>query len=744
MDDTAAMPTPGGLARYLRQDLRHDAVAGLTVALMGVPQAMAYAILAGLPAVYGIYTAIITGAVAALLGSSRHLITGPSNGLCMVMFSLTSGIDTAPEKLEVILLLTFLSGAIQLAFGLLRLGGIVRYVANSVVIGFTAGAGVLIALNQLKHLLGVRFLDSAKPRASYEVLYETVRVFDNTNTKALIIGVGTGLLVALLPKLHRRLPAALLSVIVGAVACYLLGWHLPGADKVKIVGDIEGGIRGSLAIFHLPEHIVQPDYQLTREYATGALAMALFGLIEATSIARTIARASEQRLDFNREFVGQGASKLVGSFFSSFAGSGSFIRTAINYRSGTRTRMGALFAAGWTALMLVAFGEVANFIPLSGLAGMLIVNAYTMIPRDRLRLSWHSGTNSRIVLVGTIVSTLLLPLEWAIFVGVFLSLAVILRTTGKTHLTQLVQRDDGGFEEVPFNRAAPSPVVTINMDGDIYFAAAEDLDSELLRCLTPQTKVVVLRMKRLRAIGSTAMSMLAHFSKLLRRRNVHLIVCGVEKELEDVMTKTGVRALIGETNIFFADNRLFQSTTLALARARSVAGESGARSSGTDDRRLTARDVMSPRCIRFGNKHQLREAVWLMSELHKHTKAISYQPLFLQDREGKIFGELSPWGVLRALLAGTEGADRNLDDDRLAALLRRDFTRPIRGIANTDISWEPEDAPLARVLKDAVASDEHVVPICDEEGRIKGLLSSADLLRGLGKMMLSDDEVRHE
>lgn len=741
----------GGVGTYLRRDLRADALAGLTVAVMGVPQAMAYAMIAGLPPVWGLYTSIVTCAVAAILGSSRHLVTGPTNGICMVMATVVLQIahrhGEGLDPYQVILLLSLMAGVIQLSFGLLRMGGLVRYVANSVVIGFTAGAGVLIALNQVPKLIGLPKDESLNVTLPYEVLVATGRLVGQADLRALALGVVTALLVIFIPKIDRRLPGALIGVVVAGVGCYFLSWGV-GEGSVQLVEHV-GGVGGSLPGFSMPEFITKVEltgakvtpgltsWDLARDLLGSAFAVAILGLIEATSISRTIARSSRQRLDFNQEFIGQGASKIVGAFFSCFAGSGSFTRTALCYRSGGRTRVAALFSAFWAMLALLAFGDVANQVPTAALAGLLIVTAYSMVDKKRVMMSWHSGRNSQIVLVGTIASTLILPLQFAIYVGVFLSLVVILRTTGKTDLTQLVQRDDSGFDEVPFNTAAPSPIVTVNMEGDIYFAAAEDLDTELLRCITKETRVVVLRMRGLRAVGSTAMAMLEHYWILLRERRVHLIVSGIQKELEDVMTSTGVRAKIGETNIFFADNRLFQSTELAMARAKSIVdwwrqGAKSAHESTIVDRPLVAGDLMSKQCIRFGNKHQLREAVWLMSEMHEHTKSLSSEPLFLQDREGKLFGELSPWQILECLAAGTEGHDTSvLDDEQVAVLLRRDFTKPIRLIARTDVARESDSAAFARVLELSVENDQRVVPICDEDGRVKGLLSTDDMMKGL-------------
>lgn len=713
---------------------------------MGVPQAMAYAMIAGLDPVFGLYTAIVTCTVAALLGSSNHLVTGPTNGLCIVLLGLTGALAEGVDPFEAILLLSLMSGCIQLAFGLLRLGNIVRYVANSVVIGFTAGAGILIATNQLRNVLDIETGDAKR---TYEVLFATFERLGDTNPYALAVGVLTAALV-LLPKMHKRLarvPGALIGVAMAGGLSYWMGWHLlEDGNKVLIAKDIGQGIDGSLDIFYVPEFVKNPDFGLTQDMFAGAFAITILSLIEATSISRIVARSSRQKLDFNREFIGQGVSKIIGSFFMCFAGSGSFTRTAVCYRSGGRTRMAAVFSAFWTALTLLLFAPVANYIPKAALAGMIIVIAYSMVDMQRIKLSWQSGRNSQIVLLGTMIATLVLPLEYAIYIGVMLSLVVILRATGKTDLTALVALPEGDYEEVPLHRAAPTPVVTINMSGDIYFAAAEDLDSELLRALSPKTRVVVLRMKRLRAAGSTAMAMLEHFWVLLRERQIYLIVCGVERDLEALMKSTGLLRKIGEENIFYADNKLFQSTRLAMARATAVyqsyerahvddragEGHAGTNPDAAPLLLVTAKSLMTTRFPLFGCEHQTREAAWLLTETQKFKRSINPEPLFLQDRNGALFGELSRWHVLNALIEGSDpDEDDGLDDRQVAELLRRNLTRRINHIARTDVVRQRPDTPIMTLLRASTDNDQAVVPICDEGGRLKGYCMSNAMLTGL-------------
>ena len=731
------------LIAYVKEDSRADAVSGLTVAVMGVPQAMAYALIAGLPPVWGLYTAIVTCTVSAVQGSSSHLVTGPTNAICMVILSLTAHL---PEKygyglLEITLLLTFLTGFIQFVLGILRLGGIIRYVSHSVVVGFTAGAGILIAVNQVKNLLGLQ-LDE-RPEHFFHVITFTTQKLPDANYFSLALGLITAACVIFAPIVNRRLPGALIGILISGSLAFVLGWHLPemGLFKIEIVKDIEP-ISASLDLFHFPQLLVPPPFELTRELGVGAAALAILGLIEAASIARAISAQSGQRLDFNREFVGQGMGNIVGSFFSSFAGSGSFTRTAVCFKSGGKTRMAAIFSAFWTALTILLLAPIANYIPKASLAGLLIVIAYTMVDKRRLIDTWKSSNQSRLVLFGTLVSTLILPLEYAVFVGVFLSIVLLLRVTGKTDLTQLVPRQDSGYDELPFNQAPESEVVTVNMEGDLYFAAAEDLDYELLECLTPKTRVVILRMKRLRAVGSTAMAILERFDAILKTRGVQLVVCGIEDGLKMIMTGSGLRKQIGEQNLFYADNKLFQSMELALARAWSIVEmerkDNQAMGPVPESREstTTASKIMSKRILRFGSQHQIREATWLISEMMKHQASKATQPLFLQGGDGTLDSELNLWSLLKSLCQEVDlGEAEQMTDAELGRLVKKAFPTRISQIARSDL---PKIDPSTSIQALLLYSRDYALrslPICDESNRLTGMVSSTGLLRGISEAL---------
>lgn len=734
---------------YLRNDIKPDLSAALTVAVLGIPQAMAFATIAGLPPVTGLYTSIISCIVASLLGSSSHLVTGPSNVTCMMIYSITTQLSDkySSNPLEIALALSLLSGLLQLAFGLFRMGAVVKYISNSVVMGFTTGAGILIVFNQLRDFLGINLARNSDAHV-IAALWETIRSIHLINPLGMLIAAGSLFLVIWTKIKHPKLPGPLLALLASSLVVLLLGLSRPGAGilRVMVVGD-SSRMAGGLAFWHLPEYLVHPQWALLRELGYGAFSIAILGLIQSASIARSLAAQSGQRIDFNREFVAQGLANCVGSFFQCFPATGSFNRSAVCYQAGAKSRLAVIFSGLVTAAFLAWLGPLTNYIPRPAFAGLLMATAYYMIDRRRFMMIWRTSSHSRLVLGGTLGATLLLSLEYAVFVGIFLSVALLLHATGKPYLTQLVQRPDGGFEELPLKQKGRSKVVLVNMEGYFYFASVDDLDYELMQCLNPDTKVVVLRMKRLRTFGSSAMTMLDHFHELLQNRGIGLIACGIEDELRRVLTDSGIRAKLGEQNIFYADNRIFQSTELALARARSlVIEEQPSESEDQQEARLVfpkAAELMNQSFLRFGREHQFREALWLFSEYIKSHRAGPRPVLFLQDRNGKMADGLNLRELLLELTADPEfHSHPDCQAKQLAAYLKNRFPNPITDLVKTSLQSVPASASLPSMLAASVRNKGGPVPVLDEDGRMTGLIEQKKLLAAL--LSLHDQAAQEE
>ena len=458
----------GSTPSYIRKDLRSDASAAATIAVLGIPQAMAFASIAGLPPVTGLYTSIVSCILAALFGSSNHLVTGPSNVTCMMIFSVSAhlAVRYSIAPLEIALMLALLSGLLQLAFGFLKMGSTVKFISNSVVMGFTTGAAILIAANQLWDFLGMRVPRSGSSQL-FSSLGETILALPSSNPLGLFVAALTLGIVMVLKRRFPKLPASLLALLATSLLVWALGLgnDRMGIFRVVVIGD-EGRISGTLAMGHLPQLIRRPNWSLISEVATSAFSIGILGLIQSASIARSLATQSGQRIDFNREFVAQGIANVAGSFFQCFPSAGSFNRSAVCLQAGGRTRMAPLLSGVITAAFLAWIGPLTNYIPKPAFAGLLMATAFYMIDSRRFMMIWRTGRNSKLVLGGTLAATILFSLQNAVFTGVFLSVATLLHVTGKPDLTQLMQRPDGGFEEVPFKKAGNNPVALVNLEGD--------------------------------------------------------------------------------------------------------------------------------------------------------------------------------------------------------------------------------------------------------------------------------------
>ena len=390
-----------------RTTIRADIAAALTGAVIVLPQGVAFAIIAGLPPQYGLYTAIITPVIAALFGSSRQLVSGPTTAISLVVFSAISqhAQPGSAEFISLALTLTFMAGVYQLAFGIAQLGRLVNFVSHSVVVGFTAGAAVLIVTSQMPNVLGINI---GRGDTFFQTWTFILTEAKSANEYVMVIAVGTLALALVLKYYFPRSPNLLLAMILGS----LLSFSFEGPSRgVVLIGEIPG---------HLPP-LSMPDFSFAtlRELAGQALAVAVLGLIEAVSIGRSIAAKTHQRINASQEFVGQGLSNIIGSFFSSYAGSGSFTRSGVNHTAGAKTPMAAILAAMFLAIILYFLAPLTAFLPISAMGGIILLVAYRLVDIHHIRTILRVSRSESAVLILTFTATLLLELEFAIYAGVF-------------------------------------------------------------------------------------------------------------------------------------------------------------------------------------------------------------------------------------------------------------------------------------------------------------------------------------
>jgi len=389
--------------------LRADVLAGLTGAVVVLPQGVAFATLAGMPPQYGLYAAMVPCIVAALFGSSRLMVTGPANAISLTTMALIAPLAAvgSARYVELVLTLTFLVGSMQLLLGLARAGALVDKVPHSVVVGFTAGAAVLIANSQLGPILGL-----ALPRGQPVVDNVAAALGSLTNAQpmALLAGVSTVVFAVLARPWNRIVPAMLVAVVGGTLVSLGAALLWPQAPRLTTVSALPGA---------LPP-LSWPDLSLdtVRALFGATLVMTLLALTEAAAIARSVARARGDTLDGNQEFIGQGLANLAGSFFSAYPASGSFNRSGVNVASGARSPLSAVAAALFLVLLLAFVGPLAQYLPLAVISGLLMVVAWGLIDRREIAHLWHEGARERVPLVVTALATVTLSLEWAILLGI--------------------------------------------------------------------------------------------------------------------------------------------------------------------------------------------------------------------------------------------------------------------------------------------------------------------------------------
>ncbi|MDH4028450.1 MAG: SulP family inorganic anion transporter, partial [Nitrospirota bacterium] len=519
-------------------------MAGITGAIIVLPQGVAFAIIAGLPPEYGLYSAIVPAIIAALFGSSYHLISGPTTAISIVVFTALSPLaaPSSAEYINMALTLTVLTGLFQLALGVARLGALVNFISHSVVIGFTAGASILIATSQLSNILGIT---APKEHSFIHVWADIMSKLSETNPYVLSIGLGTLIIAVVFKILKPRWPGMLIAMIAGSVMALLMNG---GEHGVKIVGSLPA---------HLPP-LSHPDITTAslRQLAPTALAVAMLGLAEAVSIARSIAAKSEQRIDSNQEFIGQGLSNIIGSFFSSYAASGSFTRTGVNYESGAQTPLAAVFAAITLTVILLLIAPLTAYLPIASMAGILLLVAYSLIDTHHIAFIVRTSKAEAGILFATFIATLFVELEFAIYVGVLLSLLFYLNRTSHPSFVTIAPDPDSRKKRFMNVLTKPLPecpqLKIIRIDGSIFFGAvnhvAEQLD-QITKKHPEQAHILIVGVgiNFIDVAGCQSLNQEAH---RLRANGRQVYLCSLKGEVINVMKLGGCSRSIGEENVF--------------------------------------------------------------------------------------------------------------------------------------------------------------------------------------------------
>ncbi|HEY5603472.1 MAG TPA: SulP family inorganic anion transporter [Gammaproteobacteria bacterium] len=534
--------------RVDRQTLQSDLTSGAVGALVVLPQGVAFATIAGLPPEYGLYAGMVPAIVAALWGSSWHLVSGPTTAASIVLFSTLSNLAEpgSVEYVRLALTLTFMVGIIQLVMGMVRLGTLVNFISHSVVIGFTAGAAILIAVNQLKHFFGIAISGNSH---FHEIIFELINQIDQANAYIVTIGIVT-LAAGLLTKRYlRKIPYMIVAMLAGSVAAIILD---------AIYGHATTGIVTVGALPASLPPLSAPDFTLKtiRELAPAALAATLFALVEAVSIARSIAIKSGQHIDGNQEFVGQGLSNIAGSFFSGYVATGSFNRSGLNYEAGAKTPLAAVFAGILLVVVVLFVAPYASYLPNATMAAILFLVAWGLIDFHHIkRVLQHSRTESSILLT-TFFSTLLLDLEFAILLGVMLSLVLYLHRTSRPKIYARVP--DPRLPRRKFNTDATLPecpqLKMVRIDGSLFFGAVSHVRETLMAFeqQNPGQKHLLLLAQGVNFVDLAGAEFLEDEAERRRQAGGRLFLYRVKEGVCEEFRKAGTLDSIGRENIFNA------------------------------------------------------------------------------------------------------------------------------------------------------------------------------------------------
>ncbi len=540
LHSTDFFPFLAWMRGYRRRFFKADLMAGLTVAVVAVPQSMAYALIAGLPVQYGLYASIVPTMVGCLWGSSAQLITGPTTAASLVVFSALSPL-AAPSSaayIQLALFLSFLVGAIKIVMGMARLGKLLNFVSHSVLLGYTAGAAFIIAFKQLPNLFG---LEIASGGHFVLALFRILSNLHHIHPATFSLGLLTIGIIVTFKRYLPNWPGTLIAMIIVGVLVAVFDLDKRG---VAVVGAIPQS---------LPP-LSKPDFSLFRDLgqlAPGALAIAILGLVEAVSIARAIADQTRQRLNINQEFIGQGLANISASFFSGYPGSGSFTRSAVNFRSGAKTPASGIISALAVAAVLLLAAPLASVLPFSSLAGVLVVVAYDMVRKDDIVRTVRSTRADAAVLVVTFLSTLLLSIEFAIYVGVMLSIGLHLAATSHPQIYSVLPDLDTGKMVGSAYDDICCQMDVVQVEGSIFFGSSTFVLDDFQRRLRnhPYMPNLLIRMHKVNTMDASGIHLLEIVLEELKRRGGGLYMAGVNHRVFEVIKDSGLLKEIGHLHI---------------------------------------------------------------------------------------------------------------------------------------------------------------------------------------------------
>lgn len=573
VSDSALDPFPlrRSLLGYGRRTFRSDFRAGLSVAMIDIPQGMAYALVAGLPLHYGITCSAIAAIVAPLLASSRQTILGPTNATAFMVFSYFSAYPHL-DRLSAMPLLVFMTAALLLAGAFLRVADLTQYISRTVVVAYVTGAAMLITASQLPVVLGISkevLNDGLTPAITLPGhLFRILTHLTNADWVSVLCAAFTLIVYFVVKILRPRWPVFAITLIVVSLGF----WALAGFGiRVTTFSDATFTWRELLPVF--PDFVSANALTESSRLFGLALAIAFLATMEMSVMGRTLASRSGHRVDQNQDMLSLGAANLACAYLSGMPASCSLTRSALNYLSGARTP----FASMWNGFFCLAgaltLGSAVAYIPRASLAALVVCVAVSLFNKRHMRICLQATNSDAVVFVITLAATCMLPLHVAIFLGVAVSVILYLRKASRPQLVEYSFNEEGNLAEASKGRQHPS-ISIVHVEGDLFFGAAELFRTQIQRTFAdPNLRIIVLRLKNARHLDATSVLALEELLRVLRADERHLIISGASKDVYRVLKNSGLVDVVGRDNIFLASPANPNlSTRNALKRAQDILG----------------------------------------------------------------------------------------------------------------------------------------------------------------------------
>lgn len=591
-DDLSFRELKQEVRQYNLQTLRADLISGFTVSMLTIPQAMALALVAGLPLMCGVLAAIFSSILSGAFGSSRSMVAGPGNAIAVMIqavtaevlfthYSYLTGWERDQMAIQILTQLSLLVGLLQVAAAVAKLGKLIQFVSHSVIVGYIMGTAFAIIVGQYYTLMGLE-----TPERLGSLYQRTVYAFSHIGQihwPTAVVGFGSMFLIKALERIDRRIPAPALMLAVVAASVYFVGYFFfsgevslelslahSGVKRIALVGDA-GEVNGISFPFSLPYF----DPSLMNHIFPVAFAIALVGILETMSVAKSIAAMTGERLSTNQEILGLGIGNFFSSFISAMPIAGSVSRSMVLYDSGAKTRFAGIFNSIFVLILVLILGPFISRIPLTSLAAILLLRSVSIVNRQQFLLCLKATLSDSFVMWTTLIACIFFSFDIAFYIGVALSIILYLKKAAVPQLIEYAVDEAGHLHNIRTSATAANslPIRIIKIEGELFFGAAEVFQSTLQSIAegNTDTRVIVLQMKNARDLDATSCLALRQLHDFLIRSKRHLVVCGITYAIWEVLSHADMIEQIGKQNLFIVDENFPQrSTQKAFERAKAL------------------------------------------------------------------------------------------------------------------------------------------------------------------------------